>query len=115
MFTFTDRFTFQWPVKVRLPSAEGEVVQEFTGTFLMPEDEKDIFERIEGESMADMIDAARLRLSRYLVGWSGIGIEGGGELAFSEEARDRLLRQRPIRMAVDAALAEAVMGIREKN
>lgn len=123
MFTFTDRYTFQWPVKVRLPTIEGEIVQEFTGEFLMPDDELDIFARVEAETAAEMVEATRARLSRWWVGWSGIMVAGGGELPFSPENRDRLLRQRAVRLAVDTALSEAVLGIpsqsvpgiREKN
>ncbi len=42
-------------------------------------------------------------------------MSGGGELAFSQEDRARLLRQRPVREAVDRAMSEAVLGLREKN
>lgn len=123
MFIFTDRYTFSWPVRVRLPTADGEIVQEFTGEFLLPDDELDIFARLAAESAAEMVEATRERLAKWWIGWSGIAIEGGGELPFSIENRDRLLRQRAVRIAVDAALSEAVLGIpaqsipgvREKN
>lgn len=115
MFTFTDRYTFEWPVRVKLPAAEGEVIHEFTGIFLLPDDELEIFARMEGDGPAEMVGQARERLAKWLIGWKGIAVEGGGELAFSPEARDALLRQRPIRIAVDTALSEAVLGIREKN
>lgn len=115
MFTFTDRYEFDWPVRVKYPSADGEVIHEFTGRFVMPQDELEVFERLEAEGAAEMIAVARERLARYFIGWSGIGIAGGGELKFSPEARDNLLRQRPIRIAIDDALSEAVLGIREKN
>lgn len=115
MFTFTDRYTFEWPVKVKLPSAEGEAVHEFTGKFLMPDDELDIFARIEAETAADMVERTRERLKKWWIGWTGIAIEGGGDLPFTPENRDALLRQRAVRLAVDAALSEAVLGIREKN
>ncbi|WP_313352641.1 hypothetical protein [Paracoccus sp. (in: a-proteobacteria)] len=123
MFTFTDRYTFEWPVRVKLPTADGEIVQEFTGEFLMPDDETDIFARVDAETATGMVEVARERLAKWWVGWSGITVEGGGELPFSEENRDRLLRQRAVRIAVDAALSEAVLGIptqsvpgvREKN
>lgn len=115
MFTFTDRYTFEWPVRVKLPTAEGEIVQEFTGEFLLPDDELDIFTQVEAETAAGMVEATRERLSKWWIGWSGIAIEGGGALSFSPEARDKLLRQRAVRIAVDVALYEAVLGIREKN
>lgn len=113
MFVFDPAYTFEWPVKVQLPGAETP--QEFTGVFRAPEDEKDIFERVNGADTPAIIEAARLRLCKYWIGWRGIQVQGGGELAFTELARDNLLKQRPIRMAVDQALFEALLGIREKN
>ncbi|QFQ88268.1 hypothetical protein F8A10_12180 [Paracoccus kondratievae] len=123
MFTFTDRYTFEWPVRVRLPTADGEIVQEFTGMFLMPDDELEIFAPVEAETATAMVEVTRERLAKWWVGWKGIAVEGGGELPFSAENRDKLLRQRAVRIAVDVALSEAVLGIpsqsvpgiREKN
>lgn len=112
MFVFDPNYTFEWPVKVHFPGGE---VKEFTGIFRAPDDEKEIFEKVTGEDTPAMIDAARARLARYLVGWRGIEVQGGGELPFSDAARDNLLRQRPIRMAVDMAIFEALVGVREKN
>jgi len=116
VFTFTDRYSFEWPVKVRLPANGTDEVKEFTGVFVMPEDEMEIFEaRPEGEDMAGLVTFARERLAKYWIGWKDIAVEAGGELPFSPENRDQMLKQRPIRLAVDAALTEAVLGIREKN
>ena len=115
MFTYTDRFTFDWPVRVKLPSGGNDEVHEFTGTFMLPADEMEIFEPRKAEDMAEMVTFARERLSKYWVGWSGIAVENGGDLPFSEANREKLLRQRAIRIAVDQALTEAVLGIREKN
>ena len=115
MFVFEPDYTFEWPVKVKYPTAGGEDVREFTGVFRLPEDELEIYERGEPGSISDVISAVRDRLARYWVGWKGIETKGGGELVFSEEARAQLLCQRPIREAVDRAMSEAVLGIREKN
>lgn len=115
MFVFDPEFTFPWPVKVKLPGADGEVVQEFTAIFRMPADEKDLFERPVTTGMAELIDVARDRLSQHWVGWEGINVVGGTPLPFSPENRDQLLRNRPVRMALDQAFGEAVLGIREKN
>lgn len=113
MFVYDPDYTFEWPVKVTFPGADAP--QEFTGVFRAPEDEKDIFEKVEGEDTPAMIDAARARIAKYWVGWRDIQVKGGGELEYSIEARDRLLANRAIRMAVDGALFEGLMGIREKN
>lgn len=115
MFTFTEHFTFKWPVKVIQPVDGEDATFEFTGLFKLPQDELEIFKRADGNTIAEQIEASRARLAQYWIGWEGIGVEGGGDLPYSEETRARLLRQRPIRLAVDAALADAVMGIREKN
>ncbi len=123
MFTFTDRYTFEWPVRVKLPTDHGEAIHEFTGKFLLPDDELEIFAKVKAETAAEMVEATRERLAKWWVGWDGINVDGGGELTFSAENRDRLLRQRAVRLAVDVALSEAVLGIpseavpgiREKN
>lgn len=115
MFTFTDHYEFDWPVRVKYPSADGEITFEFTGRFVLPQDELEVFEKLDADSAAELIQIGRERLARYWIGWTGIAREDGKELAFSVEARDNLLRQRPIRLAVDTALSEAVLGIREKN
>lgn len=115
MFTFTDRYQFDWPVKVVLPTAEGDVAQEFTGKFVLPPDELDIFQKADIETAAEMVEFVRARLSKWWVGWEGIKVEGGADLPFSAENRDALLRQRAVRLAVDKALSDAVLGIREKN
>ncbi|MGR3479359.1 hypothetical protein [Salipiger marinus] len=115
MFTFDPDYTFEWPVKVKYPAKGGDEVREFTGVFRLPDDELDIYERGDDTSIAGVITTVRDRLSRYWVGWSGIEVKDGTELPFSPETRDRLLRQRPIREAVDRAMSEAVLGIREKN
>ncbi|MCL4065928.1 hypothetical protein M3484_05045 [Pseudomonas sp. GX19020] len=112
MFVFNPDYTFEWPVKVDHPGGEK---QEFTGIFRQPEDEKDIFERVTADDLPGMIEAAKARIARYWIGWRGIQVVGGGELAFSEENRDRLLKNRAIRLGVDRALHEALVGDREKN
>jgi len=115
MFTFTERYTFEWPVKVKFPARDGDIVQEFTGVFVLPDDELEIFAKVDAADATEMVSAVRERLSNWWVGWNGIAVEGGGELPFSPENREKLLRRREIRLAVDAALSEAVLGIREKN
>lgn len=115
MFVFDPAYTFDWPVKVSLPADGGETVQEFDATFTMPEDEALFFAPIEGETQADRLEAARARLARHWVGWKGIQVSGGGDLPYSEEAKAKLLANRHIRVAVDKALFDAVLGVREKN
>ena len=117
MFTFTENYEFDWPVTVKYPGAEAEQEASFTARFLLvPEDE--MFSKSEHEGDPESwIKDAREKFAVRLVGWSGIALEGGGELAFSPEARDRLLMQRPIRIAVMQAYSDAVIygGQAEKN
>ncbi len=116
MFVFDPNYTFKWPVKVRYPTLGGDEVREFTGVFRLPEDEAEAFATApQILSIEDVIKEARIRLAKYWVGWEGIELQGVGPLGYSEDAKATLLRQRPVREAVDRALTEAVMGIREKN
>ncbi|UFS63843.1 hypothetical protein [Paracoccus denitrificans] len=116
MFTFTDQYQFEWPVRVKMPAGGEDQVFEFDGIFLLPEDEMEIFEaQPAAQGVGDFVTFSRERLAKYWIGWKGIAVEGGGDLPFSPAARDKLLKKRPIRLAVDAALTEAVLGIREKN
>lgn len=115
MFVFDPNYTFEWPVKVKYPSAGGEDIREFTGVFRLPEDELELYKRPEDGTFPSLINTVRERLADYWIGWSGIETASGGELPFSEETRARLLRQSPIREAVDRAFSEALLGLREKN
>ncbi|KAA8606814.1 hypothetical protein [Salipiger aestuarii] len=117
MFIFDPDYTFEWPVKVHYPAAGGDEIREFTGIFKLPEDELEIYAGRESGtgSIQDIIEAVRDRISTYWIGWSGIQTPDGGELPYSPDFRTRLLKQRPVREAVDRALSEAVLGMREKN
>lgn len=117
MFTFTENYEFDWPVTVKYPGAEADQEASFTARFrLVPEDE--LFRKGEPEGdLMSLIEDEREKLASRLIGWSGIKTDAGAELAFSEEARDRLLKQRPIRIAVMKAYSDAVIygGQAEKN
>lgn len=107
MFTFVEAYTFDWPVTVRYPGAAGEEARGFTARFaLLPEE--DLLARAGGGDPAAALEAERAFLARALVGWTGILLPDGQPLAFSPEARDRLLAQRPVRMGVTEAYVEAV-------
>jgi hypothetical protein len=115
MFIFEEDYSFEWPVKVKYPSAGGEDVREFTGVFRLPTDELEVYERPDKVTMTDLIEIVRDRLGKYWIGWSGIETATGDDLPFSEAMRARLLLQAPVRQAVELAFSEAVLGIREKN
>jgi hypothetical protein len=116
MFIFETNYTFEWPVKVKLPTAGGEEIREFTAVFRMPEDELELYQPPEEDvTLAAMIEADRAKLAMHWVGWTGIQTSDGDDLSFSSEMRARLLKQSPIRKAVALAFTEATLGIREKN
>lgn len=117
MFIFETDYEFEWPVKVIYPGQSGDEERSFTAVFRMPEDEEDIFATFQGMDMAKALQASRAHVGRYFVGWKGIETPDGAELPVSDENKERLLKMRPIRMAVDRAFAEAVVrgGLREKN
>lgn len=115
MFVFDPDYTFDWPVTVKIPADGGDQEFTFTATFRVPEDEAVFFEPVTGETQAERLNAARARLSQYWCGWKGVQVKGGGELTYSEEAKARLLGNRHIRIAVDGALFDAMVGVREKN
>jgi hypothetical protein len=115
-FVFLDDFTFDWPVTVRLPKAGDHVEQAFTATFRLIED--DAFFAAPADSSAEALVAAEYhRLERILIGWSGITGPDGDDVAYSLDARDRLIRIRPVREALVRAYSDAVFrgGLREKN
>ncbi|TRD18347.1 hypothetical protein [Palleronia caenipelagi] len=118
MFTFTEAYEFDWPVTVRWPGQSAEAAESFTARFRLV-DEDALFARDEtaGRDPLDLIRADRDRWAERLVGWSGITTEGDAPLPFSPGARDRLLRQRPIREALVRAYSDAVIygALAEKN
>ncbi|MGB0912018.1 MAG: hypothetical protein ACPGSW_00435 [Phaeobacter italicus] len=115
MFVFEPDYTFEWPVTVKYPTAGGEDVRAFTAVFRLPEDELDLYQAPKDSTIHSVVEAVRDRLAEYWVGWNGIKTPDGEDLPFSPEMRARLLRQSPIRQAVDHALSDAITGIRKKN
>lgn len=117
MFIFEDDYTFDWPVAVRYPGAGGEAEAMFTARFRLV-DEDELLTRTDPEMpVIEAMARDREMWAGRLVGWSGISTPDGRELAFTPEARDKLLRQRPVREAVARAYYDAVFGggQREKN
>lgn len=125
MFKMKATATFEWPVKVEVPSNGSHEIQEFGGKFLLPtldelqeafrgrtpEDGEDL-EQLSAEAR----DKADAFMKKHWIGWdSRMCDESGKPLVFSEEARDALLRDILVRPAVVAALFEGVTGRKRKN
>ena len=124
MFVFTETYEFDWPVRVTYPGAAGERTCEFTARFRLADEDEigaiffpDRHEEDGPRSFSRTVARDRERLSELIVGWSGVHLEGGGELPFSPENLAKLLRQRPIRLGLGAAAVEALIegGQRAKN
>lgn len=118
-FVFRDRASFLWPVTVSVPERGSMVETSFEAEFVaLPED--DLFIGAEGGADAaptiiDLIQRDRERLREVLVGWSGIEDESGAPIAFSPDARDRLLEHRAIRIALGEAYGAAMLGMGEER
>lgn len=115
MFVYEERYEFDWPVTVAYPADGGDVQHTFTGRFVLPDDEDEIYEVLPGETTNAKMIAARQRLAKFFVGWTGIRTPDGQDLPFSAERRERLLKNVAFRQGVEKAFGEAVLGIREKN
>lgn len=112
-FVFREDPTFKWPVTVRYPGDSEIVEARFIAHFrAVPEDE--LFAPAKGldadeATAVDLIAMDRERLAALVIGWEGISVVGGGALEFTLENLDMLLRQRPVRIALGAAYAEAMI------
>lgn len=109
MFEFKRDYVFAWPVKVLVPTEDGQVEQHFTGLFkLLREDQHQAL--LASEKPDE--DTAR----QTLIGWKEDLQQAGQPLAYSEAVRDELIALRFVRTAVCRAYWDAVNGaLRQKN
>lgn len=111
MFDFKKDYRFTWPVKILVPTEEGQQERKFTGIFrLVPEAE------LRDAHIADPAnaDATTGRLS--LVGWKDDLTTEGKSLPYSTAAHEELLTVQFVRYAIAKAYYEAIGGaLREKN
>lgn len=111
MFEFKKDYRFTWPVKILVPTEEGQQERQFTGLFrLVPEAElRDAQAASPGNP-----DAVTGRLT--LVGWKEDLTAEGKPLAYSTAAHEELLAVPFIRYAIATAYWNAIGGaLREKN
>ncbi len=104
MFELDVNDSYHYPVTVPVPTEQGVKEFQFEARFKrLPQSEIDaISERAARMEISDQELAERV-----LVGWRGVR-ENGEELAFSPEARNRLLDVNPVRECVLAAWFESI-------
>lgn len=111
MFDFQTDFRFAAPVRVLVPTLDGQQEKTFTGEFrLVPKDELDKAINGAGENT----DAVAMRLA--FVGWKDDLTHNGEPWPFSEQAREELLSVPFCRAAIAMAYWRQVNGVQtEKN
>ena len=112
MFKITQSPEYTWPVNVDIPADGGRT-------------EKAQFDAKFRRLTQTRIDEIRLAVERgelrdadlareAMVGWSGV-TDDGGEVPYSESARDRLLDIPTVSAAIVMALLGSLSGARRKN
>lgn len=112
MFKITQSATYTWPVSIEFPADGGRTEKAtFDAQFkrLTQSRLHEIREAIEKGAITD-IELAR----EVLVGWAGIQDEGG-EVPYSESARDQMLDIPMVAGAVVMAMFASVTGAKRKN
>lgn len=100
----------KWPVTIPVPADGGAQQQTLTAHFIvLPADE------VEAIIAADPAHQAENVLRKVWTGWGGVDTATGGEAAFSEASRERLLNFYFVRLAVYQAYNDCLMGRAVKN
>lgn len=106
-----DRHVVKWPVSINVGADGGKIEQQsFTAHFLYLD--------LDGATKADQTDEQgghRPLLREVLVGWEGIVDGKGKAVAFSPEARERLLGNVAARVAAYQAWIDCMLGAAPKN
>lgn len=110
MFDFQQAYRFKWPVKVLVPTLEGQQEKTFTGIFrLIGKEEREEIDRDFGT-----LGATEL-VRRAWEGWDQL-TERGEPLAYSDARRDELYQVPFIASGVARAYWTAITGaLLEKN
>ena len=101
-FIVDDDPTFEWPVTIKKPTAEGVFKEEsFTGVFrLVPSEE--MTDVAQGRSEAEWLGEI------VLTGWKGVDDVSGNPIPFTEGMRKKLLAIHYFNLAVINAYSTAV-------
>lgn len=105
--------TYEVDVTVNFPIDGGKLHEaKFRARFTrLGQDELDeLRKQITERAITD-----RELVTRVLVGWSGVQDEDGSDIAFSEEARARLLSVHPVQPCLVNAFLASLQSAREKN
>lgn len=115
MFQLTDKIVIERTVKVRVPqTGNGFRDVEFNALFQVIDPDE---ARQELGSIVDEAAGVALLLKRVFVGWpqGAICDEAGTQLAYSGEARDRLIAIPYVRIGLLKAYGRAISQAAEKN
>lgn len=111
MFDFQKDFRFTAPVKVLVPTLDGQQEKTFTGEFqFVPKDEMEKAQKGKGE------DAALIAMRLAFVGWKDDLTQNGQPWPFTKDRREELLSVPYCLGAVSMAYWRQVQGVLvEKN
>jgi hypothetical protein len=114
MFVLDLSDTFFWPVRFRVPKADGTGFDEqtFDAEFKrLPQDEiTGMLKRAAEQRLSDSVLAAEI-----LVGWKGVVDKAKAPVAYSESQRNRALQVPGMGSAVMAAFLDAHAQAAAKN
>lgn len=112
MFKIAQSEEYTWPVTVELPTDNGRFEKSTFDAKFKRLTQSRMDELRKGITAGDITDSDLAR--EVLVGWSGV-VDEGGEIPYSEAARDRLLDIPTVCAAVVMALMGSLTGARRKN
>jgi hypothetical protein len=113
MFKLSEKTSYTWPVKYRLPDGGKYDNVEFVAEFKRLSQSR--LEELAGQARDGKIKDEAF-VEEILLGWSGIKTAAGEEFEYSAGNRDLLLDTFPgLRYAVVTAFQESIQGSVRKN
>lgn len=112
MFKIAQSAEYTWPVTVDVPTDGGRSEKSTFDARFKRLTQTRMDEIRKSISNAEINDADLAR--EVLVGWAGV-VDDGGDVPYSEAARDRLLDIPMVSAAVVMALLGSLSGARRKN
>lgn len=109
MFTLKEHNTFEWPVSVKMPGANGEqVTAQFLATFNLMRLDK--VREIQQKASAEGGDSDAATIRAVLIGWDNVRDEAGNMVPFSDEALELMTQLPPVKLAILKAYFGAITG-----